>query len=64
MPRKNITKKLKQEIIKYYLSQPMTIKQVKEKYKLSHPTIIKILKDVPKYTKVKLNSPNIKEHFF
>ncbi len=64
MPRKNITKKLKQEIIKYYLSQPMTIKQVEEKYKLSHPTIIKILKDIPKYTKVKLNNPNMKEHFF
>ena len=64
MPRKNITKKLKQEIIKYYLSQPMTIKQVEEKYKLSHPTIIKILKDIPKYTKVKLNNTNMKENFF
>lgn len=31
MPRKIITKELKQEIIKYYLSQPMTIKQVENK---------------------------------
>ena len=64
MPRKIITKELKQEIIKYYLSQPMTMKQVEEKYELSHPTITKILKDVPKYTKAKLNSPNMKERFF
>ena len=64
MPRKVITEELKQEIIKYYLSQPMTMKQVKDKYELSHPTITKILKDVPKYTKAKLNNPNMKEHFF
>ena len=64
MPRKVITEELKQEIIKYYLSQPMTIKQVEDKYELSHPTITKILKDVPKYTKAKLNNPNMKEHFF
>ncbi len=46
MPRKIITEELKQEIIKYYLSQPMTMKQVEDKYELSHPTITKILKDV------------------
>lgn len=64
MPRKIITEELKQEIIKYYLSQPMTMKQVEDKYELSHPTVTKILKDVPKYTKAKLNNPNMKEHFF
>ena len=64
MPRKIITEELKQEIIKYYLSQPMTLKQVGDKYELSNPTIIKILKDVPKYSKAKLNNPNMKEHFF
>ena len=64
MPRKVITEELKQEIIKYYLSQPMTMKQVEDKYELSHPTITKILKDVPKYTKAKLNNPNMKERFF
>ena len=51
MPRKIITEELKQEIIKYYLSQPMTMKQIEDKYELSHPTMTKILKDVPKYTK-------------
>ena len=64
MPRKIITEDLKQEIIKYYLSQPMTLKQVADKYALSNPTICKILKDVPKYTKAKLNNPNLREHFF
>lgn len=64
MPRKIITEELKQEIIKYYLSQPMTMKQVEDKYELSPPTITKILKDIPKYTKAKLNNPNMKEHFF
>lgn len=64
MPRKVITEELKKEIIKYYLSQPMTMRQVEDKYQLSHPTITKILKDIPKYTKAKLNNPNMKEHFF
>ena len=64
MPRKSITEELKQEIVKYYLSQPMTLKQVENKYKLSHPTISKILIDIPKYNKAKLNNPQMKEHFF
>ena len=64
MPRKIITEELKNEIIKYYLSQPMTLKQVENKFKLSHPTISNILMDIPKYTKAKLNNPNMKEHFF
>lgn len=64
MPRKIITSELKQEIIKYYLSQPMTMKQVEDKYELSHPTITKILKDVPRYSKAKLNNPDANERFF
>ena len=64
MPRKVITSELKQEIIKYYLSQPMTMKQVEDKYELSHPTVTKILKDIPRYSKAKLNNPNANERFF
>jgi hypothetical protein len=64
MPRKNITEELKQEIIKYYLSQPMTMKQVEDKYELSHPTVTKILRDIPKYSKAKLNNPNMNERLF
>ena len=41
--RKVITDELKQEIINYYLSYPMTLKQVEDKFNLSHPTISKIL---------------------
>ncbi len=64
MPSKIITEELKQEIINYYLSQPMTQKQVKEKFNLSLPTIGKILKDVPKYARAKINNPELNEHFF
>lgn len=64
MPKKIITKELEQEIINYYLSKPMTLKQVENTFGLSHPTISKILINIPKYTKAKLNNPNLKEHFF
>ena len=64
MPRKIITEELKKEIIEYYLSQPMTLKQVGEKYELSTPTIIKILDGTPRYPKAKLFNPDLQEHFF
>ena len=64
MPRKIITEKLKQEIINYYLSEPMTLRQVGEKYNLSNPTVSKILENVPKYSRAKIKNPNLKEHFF
>ena len=58
--RKVITDDLKQEIINYYLSYPMTLKQVEDKFNLSHPTISKILKDIPKYTKASaINTPTL-----
>ena len=62
--RKVITEELKQEIREYYLSYPMTLKQVEDKYNLSHPTITKILKDIPKHKRAKVNSPNLKEDYF
>ena len=64
MPSKIISEELKQEIRNYYLSEPMTKRQVGIKYNLSEPTIIKILKDVPMWPKAKINNPNLKEHFF
>lgn len=64
MPRKIITEELKKEIIEYYLSQPMTLKQVEKKYELSTPTIIKILDGIPRYPKAKLFNPDLQEHFF
>lgn len=61
---KNIKVKLRNEIIKYYLSYPMTIKQVSEEYNLCCPTISKILKDIPKYPKSQINNPCLEEHYF
>ena len=64
MPRKIIDNKLKQEIIDFYKSRPMSLKEVGEKFELSPPTVIKILKDIPKYPKAKINNPNLIEDFF
>lgn len=64
MPRKIINEELKNQIIKFYLSKPMTLKEVADKFNLSGPTIGKILKDIPKYSKAKLNNPNLQENFF
>ena len=64
MPSKIITEELKQNIINYYLSYPMALSQVEKHFNLSHPTISKILKNIPKYPKAKINSPELKERFF
>ena len=64
MPRKIITEELKQEIINFYLTQPMTYAVVQQKYNLSAPTVGKILSGVPKYSKAKIKNPNLKERFF
>ena len=64
MPSKIISENLKQDIINYYLSYPMTLSQVEKQFNLSHPTISKILKDIPKYPKSKINNPELKERFF
>lgn len=64
MARKIITDELKDEIIEFYLSKPMSLKEVQDKYNLCGPTISKILKDIPKYTKAKIKNPNLNERFF
>lgn len=42
----------------------MTIEDVAKEYDYCKPTISKILKDVPKYSKVKIFSPNLVEDYF
>lgn len=64
MASKIITEELKQEIIEFYKSQPMSLKSVGEKFNLSSPTISKILKDVPRYSKASIFNPNMKEDYF
>lgn len=44
MPRKIITNEIKDEIIEFYLSYPMTLKTVSERFDICIPTVIKILK--------------------
>lgn len=64
MPSKIISEELKQNIIDYYLSKPMTLLEVEQQFNLSHPTISKILKNTPKYSKAKIKNPELKERFF
>lgn len=64
MPRKVIANKIKEDIKNFYLSRPMSLTEVEKQFNLSHPTVTKILKDVPKYTKAKINNPNLIEDFF
>lgn len=64
MARKKITEELKEKVIEYYLDKPITIETVCTKFDLSYPTVIKILKDVPKYPKAILYSPELDEHYF
>lgn len=52
------------EIIEYYKTKPMTLKDVEEHFNLSHPTVVEILKDVPKYSRAILFSPNFNENYF
>lgn len=61
---KHISQQVKDEIINYYLSKPMTLSDVKDKFNLSLPTIGKILKNYPKYNKAQIFSPCMQEHWF
>lgn len=64
MARKIISEELKNEIINYYSSNIVGLKEVENKYNLSHPTIAKILSGVPKHKKAQIFNPNLKEDFF
>ncbi len=64
MPSKIITEEMKNQIREFYLSRPMTIAAVGKEFNLSSPTISKILKDVSRYSKARLNNPNMDERFF
>ena len=62
--RKVITKELKEQIIRDYLSKVTKFQELVDKYNLSLVTINRILKDVPKYSKHLLYNPNLDETYF
>lgn len=62
--RKIITKELKEQIIKDYLSKVTKFQELVDKYNLSLVTINRILKDVPKHPKHLLYNPNLDETYF
>lgn len=62
--RKIISEKLKNEIIDFYKSKPMSISNVAKKYNFCNITIRRILKNIPLYSKTQINNPNINEDFF
>lgn len=64
MPRKIITNEIKDEIIEFYLSYPMTLKTVSERFDIWIPTVIKILKNTPKYKKTIIYNPEVNERYF
>lgn len=64
MPSKIITEEQKEIIRNYYLTYPITLNAMAKKFNLSSPTIGKILGDIPRYSKAKLNNPELQEHFF
>ena len=66
MPSKIITEEIKNNIVVFYESKPMTIKTVCNKFNLSEPTVLKILKEknISVYKKAKLYNPDLVEDFF
>lgn len=64
MPSKIITEQMKQEIKDFYLSKPMTLTEVGKKFNLSRVTVSRILEGIPRYSKAKINNPNMDERFF
>lgn len=63
---KHITRELKEELVQYYLSRPMTIDQVGEEFNICAPSVMKILDEyrIQRYTKTQLFSPDLDEHYF
>lgn len=63
---KHITLQQKRDIVEYYASKPMTLKQVREKFGITTAKISEILNEygVQKYNKTQLFSPNLNENYF
>ena len=61
-----ITKEKKYDVVNYYKSKPMTIRECANHCGLSNPTIIKLLNEfgIDRYKKAKINSPELDENYF
>ena len=61
-----VTDEIKQNVIMYYKSYPMTLSSVSEQFNISIPTIIKILNEenVDRYKKAIIYNPELQEDFF
>lgn len=63
---KHISKEKKESIVAFYKQKPMTIESVAKTFNISSPSVIKILDEykVKRYSKVRLFSPDLDEHYF
>jgi hypothetical protein len=63
---KHITKEMKETLVSYYKSKPMTLDRLVEVFNISMPSVIKVLNEyhVKRYSKVRLFSPDLKESYF
>lgn len=63
---KHLSKENEIQIIEYYKTKPMTIKELCDKFNLCNVTIIKILNkyNIKRYNRTKLFSPQLDEHYF
>lgn len=63
---KHLSKENEIQIIEYYKTKPMTIKELCDKFNLCNVTIIKILNkyNIKRYNRTKLFSPQLNEHYF
>ena len=59
-----VDEKMKEEIREFYKSKAMTIDAVCDKFNICNPVASRILKDIPKYNKSQIFSPDLDENFF
>lgn len=52
------------EIRNYYINNPISIKNLAKKFNISSPTAGKICKDIPRWTKNQIFSPDLNESWF
>ena len=63
MPKK-ISNQKKQEIREYYKNNPISISNLAKLFGISSPTAREICKDLPRWSKIKIFSPELKEDWF